>query len=91
MRALSHVRVSPSVTLTRAASRDQFEPVARARAISSMCSSRPGTIGLLCGPLVGGVVADAIGLTATLLAGAAVVLAAAVFAPRRDIIGTAAE
>jgi len=39
-------------------------------------------VGLLCGPLAGGIVADAIGLTATLLAGATVVLAAALFAPR---------
>ena len=43
-------------------------------------------IGLLCGPVVGGVVADVIGLTATLLGGAAIVLVAAFFAPRRDVI-----
>ncbi|MBO0873848.1 MAG: MFS transporter [Pseudonocardia sp.] len=41
--------------------------------------------GLLCGPLAGGIVADAIGLTATILGGAAVVLAAILFAPRGDI------
>ena len=43
-------------------------------------------VGLLCGPLAGGIVADAIGLTATLLAGATVVLAAALFAPRGDVV-----
>lgn len=47
---------------------------------------RAQATGLLCGPLVGGIVADAIGLPATLLGGAVVVLAAALFAPRRDVI-----
>ncbi len=47
---------------------------------------RAQAVGLLCGPLIGGVVADAIGLTATLLGGAAVVASAALFAPRRDVI-----
>lgn len=37
--------------------------------------------GLLCGPLAGGLVADTVGLTATLLGGAAVVLAAVLVAP----------
>lgn len=41
--------------------------------------------GLLCGPLAGGIIADAIGLTATLLAGAAFVVAAALLAPPRDL------
>ncbi|MCO1654936.1 MFS transporter [Pseudonocardia sp. S2-4] len=48
-------------------------------------------IGLLCGPLIGGSVAEAIGLTATLLGGAAIVLAAALFAPRTDVIQNASE
>ncbi|MBB4908923.1 MFS transporter [Actinophytocola algeriensis] len=48
-------------------------------------------IGLLCGPVLGGVIADAIGLTATLLSGAAVVLVAAFFAPRGDVIQNAAR
>lgn len=43
-------------------------------------------VGLLCGPLAGGLIADAVSLTATLLAGAAVVLAAILLAPRRDVI-----
>ncbi len=43
-------------------------------------------VGLLCGPLAGGIVADAVGLTATLLGGAAVVLAAALLAPRENVI-----
>ncbi|WP_435159401.1 MFS transporter [Amycolatopsis sacchari] len=42
--------------------------------------------GLLCGPLLGGVVADAIGLTATLFGGAAIILVTAFFAPRSDVI-----
>lgn len=45
---------------------------------------RAQAIGLLCGPLIGGVIADAVGLPATLAAGAAVVLTATVFAPRGD-------
>jgi predicted MFS family arabinose efflux permease len=57
----------------------------------SAAAVRAQAIGLLCGPLVGGVVADAIGLTATLLGGAAVVLAAAPFAPRRDVIQDASR
>jgi predicted MFS family arabinose efflux permease len=52
----------------------------------SAAALRAQAIGLLCGPLLGGVVADAIGLTATLLGGATVVLAAVLFAPRRDVI-----
>jgi predicted MFS family arabinose efflux permease len=52
----------------------------------SAAAVRAQAIGLLCGPLIGGIVADAIGLTATLLGGAAVVAIAALFAPRRDVI-----
>jgi len=52
----------------------------------SAAAVRAQAIGLLCGPLVGGVVADAIGLTATLLGGAVVVATAALLAPRRDVI-----
>lgn len=52
----------------------------------SAAAVRAQAIGLLCGPLLGGVVADAIGLTATLLGGAAVVATAALFAPRRDVV-----
>lgn len=47
--------------------------------------------GLLFGPLAGGVIADAIGLTATLLGGAATVIAAAIFAPRRSITDVGAQ
>jgi MFS family permease len=43
-------------------------------------------IGLLCGPLVGGIVADTIGLTATFLGGTAVVLAATLLKPNGDVI-----
>ncbi len=43
-------------------------------------------MGLLCGPLAGGIVADTIGLTATLLGGTAVVLAAALFKPHGNVI-----
>ena len=39
-------------------------------------------IGLLCGPLAGGVMADTVGLTAALLGGAALILAAALLASR---------
>lgn len=39
-------------------------------------------VGLLCGPVAGGIVADAIGLTATFLGGAAVLVAALLFTPR---------
>jgi len=42
--------------------------------------------GPLCGPLAGGIVADAVGLRATLLGGAALVLAAAIFAPSHAIV-----
>jgi predicted MFS family arabinose efflux permease len=42
--------------------------------------------GLLSGPLVGGVVADTIGLTGTMLGGASVIVAAALFASRRSVI-----
>lgn len=56
----------------------------------SAAAVRAQAIGLLCGPLIGGVVADAIGLTATLLGGAAVVATAALFAPRGDVIHDAA-
>lgn len=48
-------------------------------------------IGLLCGPLAGGIAADALGLTATLLAGATVVLAAALFSPRGNASGRLRE
>lgn len=48
-------------------------------------------IGLLCGPLAGGIIADTVGLTATLLGGAVVVLTAALFAPRGDTSGTASR
>lgn len=43
-------------------------------------------IGLLCGPLVGGIAADAAGLTATLFAAAVIVLVAVLLAPRQDLI-----
>lgn len=44
-------------------------------------------IGLLCGPLAGGIAADAAGLTATLLTAAVIVLAAALLAPRENQTG----
>lgn len=58
--------------------------------VGSATAVRAQAVGLLCGPLVGGVVADAIGLSATLFGGAAIVLLAALFAPRRDVIQNAA-
>jgi len=45
-----------------------------------------GATGLLCGPMLGGIIADAVGMDATLLCGAAVVLLAVPLAPRGDAI-----
>ncbi|MBB4906207.1 MFS transporter [Actinophytocola algeriensis] len=59
--------------------------VGSARAVGAQAA------GLLCGPVIGGLVADLIGLTATLLGGAVVVVMAAFFAPRGDVIQNAAR
>jgi predicted MFS family arabinose efflux permease len=50
-----------------------------------------GATGLLCGPLAGGIAADAAGLTATLLTAAVIVLAAALLAPRQNMIENQTE